>query len=83
MKIMAEGHVELEGRLIFSEISDKMEHDLLYNIQGKIQRAYNDPSGDGVDLGALAEDMGFVDLMEQVADWFSRYIDECESRYIG
>lgn len=81
--LLREGHVELEGRLIFAEITEKMEHDLLYNIQGKIQRAYNDPSGDGVDLGALADDMGYVELMEQVADWFSKYIDACESRYLS
>ena len=82
-KLMTEGHVELEGKRIFDEINDKMEHELLYSIQGKIQQAYNDPSADGVDLGALADDMGFMELMEQVADWFANYIDECESRYIG
>ena len=81
-KLMQEGHVELDADRIFDEIGDKMEHDLLSGIQGKIQQAYNDPSGDGVDLGALAEDMGFTDLMEQVAAWFEEYIAECESRYL-
>jgi hypothetical protein len=59
-----------------------MQHELLYGIQGKIQQAYNDPSGDGVDLGGLAEDMGFMELMEQVAAWFEEYIAVCEERYI-
>ena len=67
---------------VHQQIESNMEHELLFGIQGKIQQAYNDPSGDGVDLGALAEDMGFADLMEQVAVWFEEYIAECESRYL-
>jgi len=81
--LLREGHVELEMSKVFNEIDDKMQHELLYGIQERIQQAYGDPSADAVDLGALAEDMGFENLMEQVAGWFESYIGECESRYLN
>lgn len=81
--LLREGHVELEMPKIFDDIDNKMQHELLFNIQGKIQRAYEDPYADGVDLGALADDMGFLDLMDQVAAWFEAYINECETRYLS
>lgn len=66
---------------IYQQIDEKMEHDLLAGIQDTIADAFDDPMGDSVDFGALAEDMDYGGLMEQVAAWFEKYIQECASRY--
>lgn len=66
---------------IHQQIDEKMEHDLLAGIQDTIADSFGDPMGDRVDFGALAEDMGYGVLMEQVAAWFEKYIQECASRY--
>jgi hypothetical protein len=75
------GNIDMQ--YIYQQIEEKMEHDLLVGIQDQVADEMNDPMGDACDYGALAEDMGYAELMEGVASWFEEYIAACVAHYRG
>ena len=61
-------------------IQEKLEYELLVDIQNQIQKSLTPAQRRLVDLGREAETMGFEDLMEQVQNWFDNYISQMLNR---
>tara|TARA_B100002019_G_scaffold277402_1_gene277180 strand:+ start:3795 stop:4103 length:309 start_codon:yes stop_codon:yes gene_type:complete len=75
-KIMSEAFGSPSGKDfgLYDQIQEKLEYELLINIQSQILNTLPPAIRRTIDLGTEAEMMGFDDLMEQVREWFENYV---------
>ena len=74
---MVQGRFGASG--LYDQIQEKLEGELLVNVQTQIHNSLTPAQRRLVDLGREAEMMGFEDLMDQVLEWFENYVSAVTS----